>query len=209
MKIQIIDETGINAADTAALIDGLRYFTPLVTQAWGLEAVTVGTDPGDVTVYITERNRHLGAAGYHTVENGKVVAYISKNATPTLWGRYHKALVFKGRQIHGAVWESGLISVICHEIAELLVDPVIKNYSALDIKGRSWLIEVCDHVFGSYSMSTFGNNQCVFPDVTTPNFYKTNSVAPYSIFHGATAPFTMTPKGYGYYRDSTGKLTKI
>ena len=209
MKIQIIDETNLAATDLASIIDGLRYFVPLVSKAWAQPDFTIGTDPGDWKVYLTERNRKINALGFHTQENGKPVAYISPRACGRLWGHYSKPLVIKGKQIHAAMYTEGLITVICHEIAEMICDPAISTVSGQDSKGRNWLVEVCDHVYGSYSASTFGGNVCVFPDVTTPSFYKLNSVAPYSIYHGATAPFTMTPKGYGYYKDSTGKLIKL
>jgi hypothetical protein len=209
IKIQIIDETGIDPKDLSTIVDGLNYFIPLVTKPWGQQDMKAGTNNGDWKVYITERNRKLSALGYHTIESNIPTAYVSHKANPNLWGRYIKPLVVKGKQIHGATWQQGLITVLCHEIAEMICDPAISNYSAQDAKGRNWLIEVCDHVYGSYSQSTFNGKVCIFPDVTTPEFYKLNSIAPYSIFHGALAPFTMTAKGYAYYKDSTGKLIKI
>lgn len=209
MKIQIIDETGIAPADIKTIVDALNYYIPMVTKAWAQPDMVATTDAGDWKVYITERNRQIGALGYHKVENNIPTAYVSHKANPNLWGRYIKPLVIKGKQVHAPIWQQGLITVLCHEIAEMICDPAINNYSAIDLKSRSWLIEVCDHVYGSYSQSTFNGKICIFPDVTTPAFYKLGSTAPYSIFHGATAPFTMTAKGYGYYKDSTGKLIKI
>lgn len=209
IKLQLIDETGILPEDLKTLVDGLNYFIPLVTKSWNQSDMVAGLEAGDWKVYITERNRQQGALGYHKIENQVPVAYISRKANPNLWGRYIKPLVVKGKQIHGATWQQGLITVLCHEIAEMICDPAISTYSAQDTKNRNWLIEVCDHVYGSYSQSTFNGKVCIFPDVTTPAFYQLNSQAPYSIFHGANAPFTMTAKGYAYYKDSTGKLIKI
>lgn len=208
MKIQVIDETSIASADMKTIIDALKYFIPLVTKAWNQPAIQVGTDAGDWKVYLTERNRQNGALGFHKTENGIPVAYISPKACYRLWGHYTKALVVKGITVHGALYTEGLITVICHEIAEMICDPAIQTVSSQDIQGRNWLVEVCDHVYGSYSQSTFNGNVCIFPDVTTPAFYKNGSIAPYSIYHGAPAPFTMTTKGYGYWKDSKG-LHKI
>ena len=91
----------------------------------------------------------------------------------------------------------------------MLGDPMITNYSKPDSKGREWLIEVCDHVFCSYSFYSVNGQIAVLPDVTTPNFYETGAKGPFSIFGGATAAFTMTPAGYGYYKDSSGQLVRL
>jgi|APCry1669191515_1035360.scaffolds.fasta_scaffold50610_2 hypothetical protein len=211
--VRVIDETGIAAADINTLVIALKYFTPLVTKAWSLPDVSfvVGGAPaaGDWIIYLTERKRVTGATGFHTFENGVPVAYCSPRAAYRLFGHYSKPLVVKGKQLRAAQYTEGLITTICHELAEMLCDPKISTVSAVDKNGHTWLVEVCDHVFGNYADYVVGTTDCVLPDVTTPAFYNLKGVAPFSILNAATAPFTMTFKGYGYYRTPTGQLVKI
>lgn len=213
INIRLIDETGMAKADLDNITNAVQYYSAFVAKAWDLGALTVvsgGTAlKGEWIIYITERKRKTGAAGYHTFENQTPVAYCSLKASGRLYGHYIKPLIIKGKQIHGAFYTSGLVTVICHELAEMLCDPKIETISAQDSLGRTWLVEVCDHVFGSYQNYVVNGNNCILPDATTPNFYKLGAAGPYDLFGAATAPFTMTPKGYAYYKDSTGKLVKI
>ena len=209
MKIQLINQAGIADADFQTITQAVSYFTPLVTKAWNLVDASVVTDAGDWVVYVTEAKRHTGAAGYHKVEGGKVVAYCSPRASGRLFGTYIKPLIIKGKQIHPGLSTPGLVSVICHEIAEMLCDPQIDNYSKPDSQGRAWLIEVGDHCFGNYFNKVFNNQTCIFPDITTPAFYDLKGKAPFTIGNTLSAPFTMSAKGYAYYKDATGKLVKV
>ena len=71
-------------------------------------------------------------------------------------------------------------------------------------------MEVGDHCFGSYSLLVVDGKNCVIPDYTLPSFYDVKGVAPFTNLNAVKAPFTMTPKGYGYWIDrKTGKLVKI
>ena len=218
----LINEVGLAQSDFNILVDSVKHFAPMVTKPWGLPDVVVTTTPtpGAWLIYVTERNRHTGAAGYHTFESQVPVAYCSPAASGRLFGHYSaplftRAVVVKGKtvipakQIHGALYTEGLVSTICHELAEMLCDPKIATVSTKDSLGRNWLIEVCDHVFGSYTNYVSGTTNCVLPDVTTPSFYNLTGKAPFSILGAATAPFTMTPKGYGYQKLATGQIVKL
>ena len=211
--LRLINDNNIPEADFQTLIKGVQQYAISVTKAWGINnvAVTGGGIPldGDWLIYLTEKSKHLGAAGYHTVKNGVPIAYCSPKNSYYTFGRYSKALVIKGKTIHAATYRAGLLTTICHEVAEMLCDPFIKTVSAVDTTGKKWLVEVGDHVFGSFKMQVIDGQNCIFPDCTTPAFYDLNGKAPFSIYGAATAPFTMTPKGYAYYMDATGKLIKI
>lgn len=211
--IRLINDNSLPASDFTNLVEAVKYFVPLVTKAWNINSFTIeangSINTGDWVVYITEKNRKVGAAGYHTVTNDVPIAYCSLRASGRTYGTYIKPLVLRGKQILPARYTSGLVTVVCHEIAEMLCDPQIKTISGKDAKDRTWLIEVCDHVFGSFQNYVVNNINCVLPDVTTPAFYDVNGKAPYSLFNAATAPFTMTAKGYGYYYDNNGKLIKL
>jgi hypothetical protein len=210
ITIRLINDCGIDTASFDVVTKAVQYFVPLVAKAWNIPDVTVvnGGTPvdGDWLVYATEKNRVLGALGYHKTKAGVPVAYCSLKAVSNkLFGLYHRPLVVKGKTIRAATYTSGLVTVLCHEIAEMLCDPQIATLSSIDAQGRNWLVEVCDHVYGSNFM--FGN--CVLPDVTTPAFYSLTGKAPFSLQNATSAPFTMTPKGYGYWKDAKGVLTKI
>ena len=210
MKIQLINQSTVSDTDFKNVVAAMQAFVPMVAKAWNIPDVQVTTDKGDWLVYITEQFRHLGAAGYHTLANGVPVAYISPKASGTsIYGKFWKAVTVKGKQLLPDRYTEGLVTVVAHEIAEMLCDPQIQTVSGVDFKGRKWLIEVCDHVFGVYQSITVNGQLCVIPDVTTPTFYDQHGQAPYDIFNTIQAPFIMSPKGYGYYYDLNNKLTKI
>jgi hypothetical protein len=213
ITIRLINDAAIAPADFDTITQAVQHFVPLVTTAWNISDVTVvnGGTPtdGDWLVYATEKFRHTGAGGYHETKAGIPIAYCSPKASGRLFGTYLKPLIIKGKQIHGAFYAAGLVTVLCHEIAEMLCDPQIATVSPVDSKGRPWLVEVCDHCFGSYTTFSVGPVNCVLPDVTTPSFYNLNGVAPFSILGACPAPFTMTPKGYAYYKDDKGLLQRI
>jgi hypothetical protein len=211
-NICLVNDVNISDADMKTLVKAVQGFCDKVTAAWKQSAVTVTTTttPGAWLIHLTETKRVTGALGYHTVEGGLPVAYISfKAVVSKLWGKYYKPLVIKGKTIRGATYTAGLVSVICHEVAEMLCDPVIATLSAKDSQGRQWLVEVCDHCYGSNDLVTVDGNVCIIPDVTTPAFYDLKAKGPYTLYNAVTAPFTMTAKGYGYYKDASGKLVKI
>ena len=211
--IRLINDNELSETDFVNVTAAVAHFVPLITKAWNLPAMTVVgggiTQPGDWIVNITEQKRIVGASGYHEDVNGIPVAYVSYKSAGRIYGTYLKPMQLLGKIIHPAIYSEGVVTVICHEIAEMLCDPQVNTYSKPDAQGREWLIEVCDHVFGSYSFYTVNGQVCVLPDITTPNYYKTGSQAPYSLFGGAVAPFTLTKAGYGYYKDNSGTLQRL
>ncbi len=211
MKIQLVNDAKIAENDFHTLVVASEYFANIVAKAWGQSAVTVSQDAGDWTLYVTDLHRHLGAAGYHTVENGKPVAYVSpKSCGVQVFGQYTPSKYLKSiKKTIAERYVSGLITVICHEIAEVMCDPDIATLSSKDASGRTWLVEVGDHAFGGFFNKTFFGKLCVFPDITTPAFYDLNGKAPFSIANLLTGPFKMSPKGYAYYKDQFGRLVKF
>lgn len=202
----------------ATLINASNDYVPKVSVLWGHEAYKVisGGTPvkGDWLVYLTERNRKSGA-GWHGVENGFPVAYCSPKAVGSrTFGHYvptkYNPITKKVRTLES--FTPGLITTICHELAEMIVDPFVNlrsQFSNPDSLGRPWLMEPCDHVFGIYRASNIDGRPCVFPDVTSPAYYNLKGTGPFSLYSAVTAPFTLTVKGYGYYKDATGKLIKL
>ena len=211
-NICLVNDVAISDADMATMVIALQGFCDQVTKAWKQPSVKVTTTPtpGAWLIHLTEKKRVVGALGYHTVEGGIPAAYVSlKAVSGKLWGKFYKAMVVKGKVIHEAIYSQGLVTVIAHEVAEMLCDPAIATLSAKDALGRNWLVEVCDHCSGVFSLVTVNSNLCVLPDVTVPSFYDLKGKGPYTLCNSVTAPFTMTPKGYGYWKDASGKLIKI
>ena len=212
MNICLVNDVGLSDSDFNVIQQAVQHFVPLVTSAWKLPAYTVTTakvrQDGAWNIIVTEKNRKQGATGYHAVENGLPVAYCSPKACFYTFGKIWKQITVKGKVLRPLTYREGLITTICHEIAEMLCDQKITTYSVPDSQGRKWLVEVCDHCFGSYLLYTVGGQDCILPDVTTPSFYNLKGKAPYTLANAVQAPFTMTPKGYGYYQGAAG-LTKL
>ena len=226
MNIVLVDEMGISYRDAKSLQKALNFFIALVCSAWG-KAVpslswatnTTGADivpkNGDWLVYITERNRGKpGVKGHHgKAMNGVIVAYCSLKAVGgNLFGRYHRPLMKLGKTFGVASFMGeGLVTTLAHEIAEMLCDSNLDQYSDKDKNGLRWLVEVCDPIEGCYLKFTDAERDldCVLPDIVTPAFYKLDGVAPFALAHSVTAPFTQSAKGEAYGLDPMGKLVKV
>ena len=191
-------------------------------NAWGIDAVAVlATAKPDMIVNITDKNRHVGAYGYHTVENGVPISYCSPRAISRIYGHYTPAFYTKqlkvlgkvirpAKLIHGELVTQGLITVILHETFEMLADAHIDKLSKPDSKGRTWLIEVCDHTSGQYSVDTVNGNVYVIPNSTLPSYYDLKGKAPYDLLGKLKTPFDQSAVHfYGYWKDANGKLVKL
>jgi hypothetical protein len=212
----------LSDADFKTVVDAVNYFVPMVVKAWKLSPVTITTTPSPNAwmVNISDKNRHAGAGAYHTVTAGIPTAWCSPAAVNNKVGGYYAAGRFGlvknalGRFVKSttptspARYSSGVVTDVCHEIAEMLSDSNIATYSAPDPQGRQWLVEICDHVFGTYLVHSIEQTVCVFPNITTPAFYDAKGKAPYDLLGVVSSPFTMTPKGYGYWSSPKG-LVKI
>jgi hypothetical protein len=154
----VLDSPDITADQTRELAQAFRMGVPLVTKAWGLPDMTIQTSlvakPGTINVFLTERNRQMGALGWHGQENGLPAAWISPNASGVIASNVigHDTAIF-GLQIPEANFTfPGMASVVFHEICELLVDPLVvieptpenPGMWATDKDGNQWLIEVSD-----------------------------------------------------------------
>jgi len=214
----------IPAIDLANCVEALNRTLLKWCPKWNLTA-TATTDPkikADMVIKVTDINRHTGAYGYHTVENKIPTAYCSPRAigrtyghfTPALWTKPKKNLLGKvvapAQMVHDNLYTEGLVTVIIHEALEMLADANINTVSKPDVTGAQWLIEVCDHVSGSYSVEVVQGNNCIVPNATLPNYYDLNGVAPFDLLGLSKTPFdTNAPKFYGYSKDAKGVLTAI
>lgn len=207
----------ISSGELADVLSGVQYFVPLVKPN---VSVTTAPTPGAEVVHITEQKRKVGASGYHIMVNGVPTAFVSPAASggyARLWGHYTPALWTRGvkvlgkqvvapRLIHGEIFTPGLITVVCHEIAELLADGNVTTYTAPDSKGRAWLLEPADWVFGTYFVKTMNTIPRVFPNVALDAFHTLGAPGPYDLCNVVKAPFQLTPKGYAYWESPTGLI---
>jgi len=202
--------------DFNSIASALGIFTSQVTKAWNLEDTAVVTAPTRSTngwnVCIVDHfPTSTLAYGYHEVLNGQPIAYIRAGSFATVpLGKFRKGISFKNVVISKDRYEQGTATVVFHEVIEMLVDPEINKLSAPDSKGRTWLMEPADHVRGLlYKITAKDGRDVIAPNWTLPSFYDVHGVAPYSYIPSVTTPFTLTPEGYGYYKDVSGNLLKI
>jgi len=202
----------LNQQDFNSIQSALSIFVDQVSNAWNLETTTVGQSPtrspNGWNVCIVDKfpNPTIGAYGYHEVLNGQPIAYIRADSFATApLGKFRKGLSFRGKVISKDRYQEGTALVVFHEVIEMLVDPQIMNLSDPDSKGRRWLLEPADHVRGAmYKITAKDGRDVIAPDWTLPAFYKLDTKAPYSYLNSVTTPFTLTPTGYGYYKDAQG-----
>jgi hypothetical protein len=192
--------------------------------------------PKTWNIYITDDKAQTGAYGYHVVENKLPAAYVSPrmcalgiNYPTHLWGTVVKyparTMTFKGLTILGkvirlprtvtthaarpSIYRAGMFSVICHELAEMIADPLIDNWATIPVLltfplGGTVLVEVGDHTPDHFS-AVVGTQEIVFPDFTLPAFYTEYAPAPYSCVNKSiTAPFQFVKGAYAFLKDSRG-----
>ena len=198
-------------ADLLNIEAAVKYFLSQINPA---VAVTTTPTHGAEIVHITDLNRHAGASGYHVSVNGVPTAYCSPEAAYRLWGYYNSGIIpgitrngkviYPTRQVHEPLYTPGLITVICHEIAEMLADGNVKTLTAPDSKGRQWLLEPCDWVFGKFLVHTINGNVCIFPDVALDSYSKVNGLPPYDLLGVIKKPFELNPPAYAYYETPAG-----
>ena len=217
MTTLVLDSDILSPSDLQEVVAAVKYFVSLIKPA---TVVTTTPTIGSDVVHITEKLRKIGASGYHISVNGIPTAECSPKASGRLYGHYTaplttRPLIIKGKtiiksvQVHGALYTSGLITVVCHEIAEMLADGNIATFTAPDSKGREFLLEPCDWVFGTYLVHTINGKVCVFPNVALDAFSILGAPRPYDLIGAVSAPFALTPKGYAFYKGINGVLTKV
>jgi len=219
MTITLVNEsTTVTHTDALDIAVALNAFAARVCATWGLPArpVVLGksrVDDWNLCIVDKFPNPAMAktALGYHEVLNGYPIGYILAQpygAQRPALGRYVKPITFLGKQLTKPSYLPGLITVMAHELAEMLIDPEI-NMTKTDSKGRNWLMEVCDHTVGLTVGPMPINSTAILPDFTLPSFYDVNGKQPYSFLGVPPMPFYLVPGAYGYYKDTNGALHKL
>ena len=227
MNFNLIDESGMTAADLETnRLALLKYLEPLRSWEFGQSQVTVGAGDG-VPIYITKRNQHLTAAGYHTVEHGKPAIYIfpkadhfgnftaGKPAKPFVPARKIGTFTLRARPAVPATPDTmrgGQLATICHEVAEVLGDPLIQTLANPDAQGRRLLREITDPVHKLYYKIVVNGVNCILPNTVLPNWYELGSAKPYDVMGWCSAPFQLAvvggvTTGYAYFVTTVNGVT--
>ena len=213
MNIVTTNQVALSPSDFADVCKAIELGAGEYISTWGKSGVTFNDAfavPG-MKVMLTEQHRRRGAKGYHVVENGIPVCYISLNAhAKKIWGTWHPAIMSRGKVLFPARGVDGLVTSAVHEVIEALCDPDIKQFSEPDTKGHQWLMEPEDPVDGIWHMIVVNAHQVVLSDFVYPSFYKKDGVAPFDFAGAVKAPFTIPVKtGYGFWRNLLGGFIKV
>ena len=215
-KTILVKTDQLSAADLATCVQAVNHTLAKWAPKWNITAVatTDSSVPADMVANITNLSRRIGAYGYHNVVNKVPTAWISPaSMNNRVFGyyapaSYSKAITSFGKVIKPSVlrtparYSEGVVTVLIHEILEMLADSNINTLSTPDSTGKEWLVEVCDHVSGIYGIEVINGNTCVIPDATFPSYYDLKGVAPYDLMNSSKTPFdTNSPSFYGYTQD--------
>jgi hypothetical protein len=228
-QLHLVNSGAITNEELSITRDAVQDFTNIATKYWPAPSVSLVTSgtvsiPDAKNIYITDDKINAKALGYHVAN--PVAAFISPkmNRVTTLslrrrlnllgTVREHPGLNVKNKVIIAAkptLFIPGMISVICHEIVEMLADPNLDNWKVMP-DGSSVLVEVGDHAnafhFKAVITSTIKGkvvtNKVCFPDFTLPSFYDAKGVAPFSYTGAVTAPFTFLHGCYAYILGKDG-----
>lgn len=215
ITICLVNEARIDPKEFEELASDTEAFIPEFAIPWefGQVDVTVSNTavPGAWNVFIGNKDRHPGAAGWHDKDaTGTPFARILPGTSRNRFGTYRPARSFRGRVLWGEYTRAGTLGVICHEVAEMLGDPLLETVSMPDHSGHQWLREIADPVYGVNFARLVNGRMVVYPDIVLPSFYDLAGVGPYSIANSVTGPFTIISKaGYGFWRNLLGKFIKV
>ena len=205
-------------SELASIEKKLAYFLSVYSPTTTFDTTF---NPGDDVLNITNAGRKAGAAGYHILFNGVPTALVFPNQVGGLWGQYraavHKTVVIGGKIIKlpglrtPERFTPGLITILCHELVEVLCDPDLKQFAPANTRGERWLIEPCDWVEKTYWTRTIDGDVCVFPNAAYWKAFtdESNKQGPYDILGLVPAPFQCVGHPQAWGLDSKGVMTKF
>ena len=234
MKLIVINELLDDTAAGVAL-RAVQYFAPMAQKEWGetfegffLESHRDPANPyvptgKDSIFYLTERNVHPKAAGYHMVNPISKLpeGYISLQNSRSIYGKFHYPIVELAHKIGKLFFPSrtfgkfmilgqGLVTALVHEVLEAIGDPYINALSEPSPAGQRWLMEICDPVDRNLFRWTdpVTKQDCALPDFVFKGFYTKTGTGQMSFLHSISAPFIKAKGGYAYYPDPQSKQYK-
>ena len=219
IKLALINDGGVPDDVMAVYKTVLEVQIAELKTKWPLPEVDVITtaEPGAWTAIISTKGRKLGADGYHNVTRAGIpFALIVPGSGINPYGTYRLGrLAYKSGSVlfpaRAEYKRSGVLTVLVHEVIEMLVDPFLKTRTEqADPQGRRWLIEVCStSVMGGYYMKKIAGQLCILPNFSYPSAYDSQGVAPFDYMGVLKKPWTVTARSYPYQLTDEGKLVKI
>ena len=137
--------------------------------------------------------------------------YTAPHWSVALWNLARTKITRAAKQTSPARYREGIVTVLVHELMEMLADSYIDTVSSPDSTGAAWLIEVADHVSGTYYLDTTDPlHPCIISGATFPSYYSLKGIKPFDTCEFCTTPFdTTSPTFYGYIKSAAGALIKI
>ena len=214
MNVSLVNEVSLTDAQMQTIFLALDAHAKKVEIAYGLPRTVLALGKKEnwqnANFYLTEKQpagiTNGMALAYRVVENGIPTVYASYRKSGKLFGRYAKPFVLKGRTVSPARMGNGYITVLAHELSELIVAPMLDQFSGVDSTGKSWRKEVCDPVLGAYYFANISGQDCVLPDFVLPSFWDTKGVAPFSYLGSKVGPLVWTHPSYAWFRSGISKL---
>ena len=194
----LVNQASLNKSEMDKLVIKTQFFLDGFCDDWEIDRVRVNSVGNFNTrnMYIGTTGRIRGIGAYHKTISNTPAAFCLPYTAYDRFGIYHPGRTWRGKVIWKESFRPGLLTNICHEAAEMMVDPYNSEYSPPDKLGRHWRKEICDHVFGQYFTDS---DKCVYPDYALPAFYELNGVKPFNRNNTIPASFTLSAKGYGYW----------
>ena len=190
------DSTGkkvLADTDAARIVEALNLQVPDVITQWGQAygiRHTLGDNPAgpaDVAApaYFLYDADLADGAGYHDVD---------PQGRPYIRVFVNTILSHGGSTFGDDPAVSGCAS---HEAVEFAIDPECR-LSHIAPNGDTWAVEVADPVEMSlYRVITSDGTDVSVSDFVYPSFFDCSGKPPYSHTGAVTAPFTLSPGGYG------------
>lgn len=215
MQINLVNEVSLTDAQMQTILAGLTKHGAKVASKYGLgtPVLSYGAYTPMPTILLTERlpknfvlpSGAKRALAYRVVEDGLPTVYASLRQLGIfgkIFGRYRKLATRE-------IMANGYITVLAHELSEMLVAPLLDQFTLPDSAGKSWRKEVCDPVLGAYYAENINGQMCVFPDFVLKPFWDYNGIAPYSYLGSKVGPMIWKVGTYAWFRSAVVRLLRV
>lgn len=137
--------------------------------------------------------------------------YTPAHWSKAIWNLLRTKITRASIQTSQAKYRQGIVTILIHELMEMVADAHIDQVSAPDSTNSCWLIEVADHVSGYYSVDILPDKTvCVIPVATLPSYYDLKGKRPFDTINASSTPFdTTSPTFYGYIKTILGAYVAI
>lgn len=216
MKVLLVNELGYTEREMQIFKDGLTKQGAKVATEYGLPNPTISTvtfvgdyskspqhDKTMPTMYLTNRNTD------YTQSRAQAWRWMVDGVPEVIARRQYKSFGRYTKTSTRTIIAPGTISALAHELSEMMVSPLLDNFTMPDSAGKSWRKEVCDPVLGSYFMEVVNGEKCIFPDFVLPSFWDADGKAPYSYMGSKVGPLVWRKGTYAWFRSAIVRLLRV